>query len=157
MMQLADECFGGASALAQHRPDLMALVGQRVAAAVSLRAALGLRCGGAAAAPGQQQGGLAAPATTVFRLVNSEGDRLSGLIVDVLGEQLTVSSSGACCGAPRVGSGRGAALGQVRLSCACVRCCLPTARMHPPHLLSPPWLPPPTHPPHPHPTPQLPG
>ena len=33
--------------------------------------------------------------TDVFRLVNSEGDRLSGLIVDRVGQQLVVSSSAA--------------------------------------------------------------
>ena len=33
--------------------------------------------------------------TDVFRVVNSEGDRLSGLVVDRVGEQLVVSSSAA--------------------------------------------------------------
>ncbi|XP_024360632.1 uncharacterized protein [Physcomitrium patens] len=39
--------------------------------------------------------GLPSDHTNVFRLVNSEGDRLSGLIVDVLGEQVVVASSAA--------------------------------------------------------------
>lgn len=85
MMQLADECFGGASALA---PNLPRLLVQRIQQAVALRATLGLRCGGAS------QEGAAKGATSVFRLVNSEGDRLSGLIVDALGPCLVVSSSG---------------------------------------------------------------
>lgn len=95
-MQTADEVFGGGAL--QQRPDLHALVGARIQQAVRLRAALGLRCGPApaAAAAGARQGG---GATTVFRLVNSEGDRLSGLIVDVLGEHLVVASSGAAVGA----------------------------------------------------------
>ena len=99
-MQLADECFGG-GALLQH-PDLPALLSARIAAAVALRAALGLRCGPAPDPQQQQQQGqqgqaaaaAARGATDVFRLINSEGDRLSGLIVDVLGEHLVVSSSG---------------------------------------------------------------
>lgn len=92
-MQLADERFGGA---AMQRPDLPALLSTRIAAAAALRAALGLRCG-----PVPEQAGSAAQggATNVFRLVNSEGDRLSGLIVDVLGEHLVVSSSGGWVGA----------------------------------------------------------
>lgn len=81
MMQLADECFGGASALAPNLPRLLAA---RIQQAVALRASLGLRCGAE-----QREG-----ATNVFRLVNSEGDRLSGLIVDALGPCLVVSSSG---------------------------------------------------------------
>lgn len=102
-MQLADECFGGSAALAagHPRPDLQQLVDARVAQAVALRAALGLRCGGpppAAAEDAPQKAGQQAQqagVTTVFRLLNSEGDRLSGLVVDVLGEHLVVSSSGA--------------------------------------------------------------
>ena len=41
-----------------------------------------------------QEGG-ADNGTDVYRLVNSEGDRLSGLIVDRVGPQLVVSSSAA--------------------------------------------------------------
>lgn len=46
----------------------------------------------------QRSGGLAstsARACDVYRVVNSEGDRLSGLIVDRLGDQLVVASSAA--------------------------------------------------------------
>lgn len=89
-MQLADESFAGGAL--QQRPDLEQLVSTRIQQAVALRATLGLRCGpAAAAATGGQQ---LQQQTDVFRLVNSEGDRLSGLIVDVLGEHLVVSSSG---------------------------------------------------------------
>jgi 23S rRNA G2069 N7-methylase RlmK/C1962 C5-methylase RlmI len=92
IMQLAEECFGGAAGLLQSRPDPQQLVAARVAQAVALRASLGLRCGPAAkAAPAAAAEGAS---TSVFRLVNSEGDRLSGLIVDVLGDHLVVSSSG---------------------------------------------------------------
>lgn len=55
------------------------LLQSRVSAAVTLRKLLGL--------PSNH--------TNVFRLVNSEGDRLSGLIVDVLGEHVVVASSAA--------------------------------------------------------------
>jgi hypothetical protein len=97
IMQLAEECFGGAAGLLQSRPDPQQLVAARVAQAVALRASLGLRCGPAAkaAAAGQAADG---GSTSVFRLVNSEGDRLSGLIVDVLGDHLVVSSSGGWSG-----------------------------------------------------------
>lgn len=98
IMQLAEECFGGTKMQA---PDLHALVDARIQQAVALRAALGLRCLPAAPAEGQQAPQQAGQqqeeqrqATTVFRLINSEGDRLSGLIVDVLGDHLVVSSSG---------------------------------------------------------------
>ena len=50
--------------------DVAALVRRRVSAAAALRRSLGLPCPGV---------------TTAFRLVNSEGDRLSGLVVDALG------------------------------------------------------------------------
>lgn len=75
VMQTADELDPAALA----RPDAPALVEQRIAAAVALRRALGLP----------------SPATSVYRLINSEGDRLSGLVVDVLGDRLVVSSSAA--------------------------------------------------------------
>lgn len=88
IMQLAEECFGGSRMQA---PDLRALVSARIQQAVALRAALGLHCGQTAQATQQAQ---QAQQTTVFRLLNSEGDRLSGLIVDVLGDHLVVSSSG---------------------------------------------------------------
>ncbi len=97
IMQLAEECFGGSRLQA---PDLHALVSTRIQQAVALRAALGLRCQPAAQAeqqhaePLQAQQTQQAQRTTVFRLLNSEGDRLSGLIVDVLGSDLVVSSSG---------------------------------------------------------------
>ena len=39
--------------------------------------------------------GLPAESTNVYRLINSEGDHLSGLIVDVLADQIVVQSSGA--------------------------------------------------------------
>jgi hypothetical protein len=84
-MQTVDEMFGGAALL--QPPDLQHLVSSRIQQAVALRRSLGLLCGPDAA--GQ------ATAASVFRLVNSEGDRLSGLIVDVLGEHLVVASSGA--------------------------------------------------------------
>ena len=71
---MAGEMFGART----ERPDLQELLAARVAQAVALRRTLGLP----------------SPDTTVFRLVNSEGDRLSGLIVDVLGDQLVVASSG---------------------------------------------------------------
>ena len=58
---------------------LLRTLDERVQRAVALRAALGLPGAG----------------TTVYRLINSEGDGLSGLIVDVLGEQLVVASSAA--------------------------------------------------------------
>ncbi|KAK9830892.1 hypothetical protein WJX81_002094 [Elliptochloris bilobata] len=59
--------------------DLAALLAARMAAAVALRRALGL--------PSAD--------TTVYRLINSEGDRLSGLVVDVLGDCVVVASSAA--------------------------------------------------------------
>lgn len=59
--------------------DMEALLLSRIEAAVKLRKLLGL--------PSNH--------TNVFRLVNSEGDRLSGLIVDVLGEHVVVASSAA--------------------------------------------------------------
>ncbi|BFI42236.1 23S rRNA (cytosine1962-C5)-methyltransferase [Marchantia polymorpha subsp. ruderalis] len=59
--------------------DMEKLIFSRVAAAVELRKLLGLpSCD-----------------TNVFRLINSEGDGLSGLIADVLGEHLVVASSAA--------------------------------------------------------------
>jgi 23S rRNA G2069 N7-methylase RlmK/C1962 C5-methylase RlmI len=59
--------------------DVPALLAARVRDAASLRAALGLP----------------SDATDVYRLVNSEGDRLSGLIVDVLGQTVVVASCAA--------------------------------------------------------------
>ena len=38
---------------------------------------------------------LPSASTNVYRLINSEGDRLSGLIVDVLNDRLVVASSAA--------------------------------------------------------------
>lgn len=62
------------------QPDLTAILTARIQAAVALRAALGL--------PKDK-------VTNVYRLVNSEGDRLSGLVVDVLGDVATVQASAA--------------------------------------------------------------
>jgi 23S rRNA G2069 N7-methylase RlmK/C1962 C5-methylase RlmI len=59
--------------------DVRAALAARLADAVALRAALGL--------PSAE--------TDVFRLVNSEGDRLSGLVVDALGTTLVVAACAA--------------------------------------------------------------
>ena len=59
-------------------PDLSALLATRIQSAISLRKAVGL--------PN-------AETTTVYRLVNSEGDRLSGLVVDVLGDVAVIQAS----------------------------------------------------------------
>lgn len=59
--------------------DIPALIKRRVEAAVQLRRGMGL--------PNDR--------TTVYRLINSEGDRLSGLIVDVLGSYAVVMCSAA--------------------------------------------------------------
>lgn len=72
IMQTVDEFAGS-------QPNVLALLEARIAAAVALRRTLGLP----------------SAATTVYRLCNSEGDRLSGLVVDVLGDRLVVSSSAA--------------------------------------------------------------
>lgn len=62
--------------------DMPALIRQRVAQAASLRRALGLP----------------SPATTdVYRLLNSEGDRLPGLVTDVLGGCAVVQGYAAWC------------------------------------------------------------
>ncbi|KAG2499516.1 hypothetical protein HYH03_002463 [Edaphochlamys debaryana] len=61
--------------------DLPRLLTLRVRQAAELRRALGL---GPASAP-----------TTVYRLINSEGDRLSGLTADVLGEAVVVQATAA--------------------------------------------------------------
>ncbi|KAG0563483.1 hypothetical protein KC19_8G034700 [Ceratodon purpureus] len=60
--------------------NMETLLQSRIESAVKLRKLLGL--------PSTNH-------TNVFRLVNSEGDRLSGLIVDVLGEHVVVASSAA--------------------------------------------------------------
>jgi hypothetical protein len=57
--------------------DLPALVDVRVSQAVALRAALGL--------PSES--------TNVMRLINSEGDRLSGVVADALGDVVVVQVS----------------------------------------------------------------
>ena len=61
--------------------DTPALIAARIASAAASRAALGL--------------GGAGSSTDVYRLINSEGDRLSGLVVDRLGGVLVVSASAA--------------------------------------------------------------
>lgn len=66
--------------------DVERLLRKRVSAAVALRRSLGL--------PGRGSD----DDTDAFRLVNSEGDRLSGLVVDSLGPRsLVVASSAAWC------------------------------------------------------------
>jgi len=72
----------GADEEAFHNPNLESLIDQRIAQAVQLRRLLGLPH-------------TTSSATTVYRLVNSEGDRLSGLIVDVLGDVIVISSCAA--------------------------------------------------------------
>lgn len=57
--------------------DIPALLDLRISQAVSLRKALGL--------PGGLDG-----LTNVVRLVNSEGDRLSGVVADMLAETIVV-------------------------------------------------------------------
>lgn len=57
--------------------DVPALVDLRVSQAVALRAALGL--------PSES--------TNVIRLINSEGDRLSGVVADALGDVVVVQVS----------------------------------------------------------------
>jgi len=64
--------------------DTPALLTSRIAAAVAARAALGL---------GSSQKGLAT--SDVYRVINSEGDRLSGLVVDRLGPTLVACGSAA--------------------------------------------------------------
>ncbi|CAM9552289.1 unnamed protein product, partial [Phaeothamnion confervicola] len=63
-------------AAAAHR-DLSKLLRMRLTSAKAARAAIGLP----------------SPATTAYRCVNGEGDRLSGLVVDVYGDIVCVSSS----------------------------------------------------------------
>ena len=62
--------------------DLRGLLRERTAAAVRLRRSLGLPRGGEGA-------------TDAYRLINSEGDHLSGLVVDALGPSLVVLSGAA--------------------------------------------------------------
>lgn len=62
--------------------DLRGVLEERTAAAVRLRRALGLPRRGAGA-------------TDAYRLINSEGDHLSGLVVDALGPSLVVLSGAA--------------------------------------------------------------
>lgn len=59
--------------------DMRALIGVRVGQALASRRAFGLPC----------------DSTTVYRLVNSEGDRLSGVSADVLGDCVVVQSCAA--------------------------------------------------------------
>ncbi|GAB4820139.1 hypothetical protein N2152v2_007185 [Parachlorella kessleri] len=75
LMQLADEV----DEAELQQPDFEQLLHKRLQQAVLLRQRLGL--------PSEQ--------TNVYRLCNSEGDRLSGLIVDVLADHMVVASSAA--------------------------------------------------------------
>ncbi|KAI3866276.1 hypothetical protein MKW92_021547 [Papaver armeniacum] len=75
LMQLEDEAARDPSSAL----DMGRLLETRIRAAIDLRKALGL--------PSAH--------TNAYRLVNSEGDRLSGLIVDVFGELAVVASSAA--------------------------------------------------------------
>lgn len=68
--------------------DVAATLRARLAAAVALRARLGL---GLASPASEQQ----KSATTAYRLINSEGDRLSGLTADVFGPFVVVACSAA--------------------------------------------------------------
>ncbi|MCL7025826.1 hypothetical protein MKW94_003243 [Papaver nudicaule] len=75
LMQLEDEAARDPS----YALDMDRLLETRIGAAIDLRTALGL--------PSAH--------TNAYRLVNSEGDRLSGLIVDVFGELAVIASSAA--------------------------------------------------------------
>jgi 23S rRNA G2069 N7-methylase RlmK/C1962 C5-methylase RlmI len=75
ILETADEAAPGA----ELDPNPARVVAERLAAAVALRRTLGLP----------------AADTTAYRLVNAEGDRLSGLVVDALGDALVASSSAA--------------------------------------------------------------
>jgi len=82
IMQFEHE-YAGPGATAEARAaymDVAALVRLRVRQAAQLRAAMGLGADRQAAA------------TTVYRLLNSEGDGLSGVVADVLGECVVVQS-----------------------------------------------------------------
>jgi 23S rRNA G2069 N7-methylase RlmK/C1962 C5-methylase RlmI len=63
------------------------LMRHRFRQAISVRSALGLG----------DQHDLQGSATSVYRLVNGEGDRLSGLIVDVIGDVVVIQSSAIWC------------------------------------------------------------
>jgi 23S rRNA G2069 N7-methylase RlmK/C1962 C5-methylase RlmI len=78
IMQTLDDVDNNVERL--EKPNLSAILTARIQAAVALRAALGLP---------------KAEITNVYRLINSEGDRLSGLVVDVLGNVATVQASAA--------------------------------------------------------------
>ncbi|CAI5517012.1 unnamed protein product [Closterium sp. Naga37s-1] len=100
---------------AQRHPEAVlcmpSLLRLRLASSLNLRLLLGLSplpCPAAASTQGAEsterstRGGVAGATvdatgggTNAFRLVNSEGDRLSGLIVDVYGERMVVASSAA--------------------------------------------------------------
>jgi len=85
--------------------DVPRLLSRRVREAAALRRALGLAVGPSAAAAGPKsrrtttaRSASAAPAlplTDVFRLVNGEGDRLSGLVADQMGPGVVVVQSNA--------------------------------------------------------------
>lgn len=75
IMQMEDEVSRDASCFL----NVEKLLESRISAAMDLRTRLGLP----------------AVDTNVYRLVNSEGDRLSGLIVDIFGEYAVVASSAA--------------------------------------------------------------
>lgn len=78
-MQTESEALSDDSAVL----DIPALLDLRISQAVSLRAALGL--------PGYKMAEDRVPAATnVARLVNSEGDRLSGVVADMLADTIVV-------------------------------------------------------------------
>lgn len=70
---------GGTASGGQAQVDVESLLQARISAAHQLRKTLQLP----------------SASTNVYRLVNSEGDRLSGLIVDVLGDRIVVASTAA--------------------------------------------------------------
>lgn len=75
-MQTQAQVQGGSEEERACYMNMPALIARRVQQAAQLRAALGLP----------------SAATNVYRLVNSEGDHLSGLLVDVLGDVAVVQS-----------------------------------------------------------------
>ncbi|KAI8472455.1 MAG: S-adenosyl-L-methionine-dependent methyltransferase [Monoraphidium minutum] len=91
LMQTEVECLQDDSCVL----DMEALVYLRVKQAAELRASLGLLPLDPATRAAVIRGGGDARPTTVFRLVNSEGDGLSGVIADQLGDVVVVQSCAA--------------------------------------------------------------